>query len=143
MRNFDLDDQQRYRDRKNSIAEKDDPFELKSFVVHLFCHSFRSKHEGLAMLDGLLKFEKEFRIFSIVLRLLVVLAGKLLYALVTVPFGHRPEVTNIAFDPPPYLDAQISVDRFIIRDAGVDDELKIFIRELGLRAPMPDAGYDL
>jgi hypothetical protein len=47
------------------------------------------------MLDRSLKFEKVFRIFGIILRLLVVVTGKFFDAFEAVPLRHGPEMTNI------------------------------------------------
>jgi hypothetical protein len=52
-------------------------------------------------------------------------------------------MTDIAIDLPPYLNAQISFDALIIRDAGVDDELEICIGVFGFRPAVPDSRYHL
>ena len=91
------------------------------------------------MLDRRFEFEKVFRILRVILRLLEIFAREFFYAVVAVPFRHCPEMTDVAVDPSPDLDAEISFDAFIIGDARVDQELQVLIGVLGLRASMPDS----
>ena len=97
-----------------------------------------SKFERLAMPNRWLEFEQVVRIFWIIFGLFHIVTRESLYAVETIPFRNRPKMADVALQPPPYLDAQVTFDFFVIRHARVDQELKIFVRVLGLRSTVPD-----
>ncbi len=103
------------------------------------------------MLHRRFEFEEVFRIIRIILRLLNIVAREFSYAVVSVPLRHGPEMAYVVFKSSPHLDAQISFDAFIIRNACIDEELKIllacsaFVRPCHIRVIedrfIPDTGY--